>query len=600
MRQKFALTKFHEKTAENLSSEHSQRVDPGQGKQVVVPADLPDDYYLINFRQLLDVVVATYGDLLNYEELAFASDFAELGDAAAKLYVRLLCRTPENFRIDKLSYPELGDLYELAAQLAGKGFLLIDPELALEDYLALFTKPELVEQILSHPANDLSKTAVAKLKREALIELYESTVANVDVSVEPKVKGTTEEPEWQYKVDVLQTCREPVFAVYKLCFFGNLYQDMTEFVLRDIGYAQYENYQLDEHSRAFNNREQLEAHIEYFELLSSRAEISELSVEELLLFEKQLPIPVDSNLERRVHRLRNSIARQLERLQQWDRAIKIYARSQRPPARERRVRVLLKQDKLQEAFSTCYEILDSPVNDEENQVVSGIAQRIARKLGQSFENRWEYTPPTETIEIDNSGDLVELQVATYMQQFGECFYVENMLFDAVFGLAFWDVIFAPIEGVFFNPFQSAPADFYDSQFKLRRTELLQQKFADLLIDGSLQREVFKQFDSKGGLQNPMVNWHYLDRRLLETAMSRIPLNNWLAIFRRLLSDTRLHRNGLPDLILFPHDRELEPYKLVEVKGPGDSIQKNQIRWMRFFADQGIPHQLCHVRWRDPS
>jgi len=182
-------------------------------------------------------------------------------------------------------------------------------------------------------------------------------------------------------------------------------------------YAQYENYQLDEHSRAFNSREQLEAHIEYFELLNTRAEISELSVEELLLFEKQLPVPVDSNLERRVHRLRNSIARQLERLQQWDSAIEIYARSQRPPARERRIRVLLKQDKLQEAFSTCCKILESPVNDEESQVVSGIAQRIARKLDQSFENRWEYAPPTETIEIVNSGDSVELQVATYMQQF---------------------------------------------------------------------------------------------------------------------------------------------------------------------------------------
>jgi len=128
--------------------------------------------------------------------------------------------------------------------------------------------------------------------------------------------------------------------------------------------------------------------------------------------------------------------------------------------------------------------------------------------------------------------------------------------------------------------------------------LLQQKFADLSNEGALQREVFKQFDSKQGLQNPMVSWRYLDNRLLETALSRIPLSNWLAIFQRLLSDTRLHRNGLPDLILFPYERESEPepYRLIEVKGPGDSVQKNQIRWMRFFADQGISHQVCHVRW----
>ena len=594
MRQKLALIKSPQKSAAKSSTDLSGVADSPRGLRAPAPVDLPDDYYLTNFRQLLDFVVVTYGDLLNKEERAFASDFAELGEASAKLYVRLLCRTPENFRLDKLSYPELGDLNEVATDLTSKGFLLIDPELALPDYLALFTKPELIAQILSHPACDLSKTAVAKLKREALIELYESTVASAQTIAE----GATADSEPQPNVHVLQTCREPVFAVYKLCFFGSLYQDMTDFVLRDIGYAQYEDYQLDEHSRAFSSREQLQAHIEYFELISARPEIHELSIEDLLSFEKQLPLPVDSNLERRVQRLRNSIARQLERLEEFNSAIEIYSCSQRPPARERQVRILIKQNKLQEAFNMCGEILEAPVNDEENQVVSGIAQRIARKLEQPFENRWDYRPPTDTIEISNSGESVELQAAAYMQKFGECFYVENMLFDAVFGLAFWDVIFAPVEGVFFNPFQSAPADFYDPEFKRQRSQLLQQKFADLLIEGNLQREVFKQFDSKQGLQNPMVSWRYLDRDLLETALSRIPLDNWLAIFERLLSDTRLHRNGLPDLILFPHERESEPYKLIEVKGPGDSVQKNQIRWMRFFADQGISHQVCHVRWCD--
>jgi len=556
-----------------------------------VAADLPDDYYLTNFRQLIDSVVATYGDLLSAEERAFASDFNRLADAPAKLYVRLLCRAPQNFRIDKLSYPELGDLSKVAAELSTKNFLLIDPELALPDYLALFTKPELV-----HPDCELSRTALAKLKREAVIDYYESCVGdNFANSFDNRIG---KDSGLLQQVQVIQTCRESIFAVYKLCFFGNLYQDMTDFVLRDIGYAEYESYQLNENSRAFSNRLQLQAHIEYFELISTRDEINELSTEDLLSFEQQLPTPVDSNLERRVHRLRNSIARQLERLQQLDSAFDIYTRSPRPPARERRVRILFKQNKLQQAFSLCQEILDSPVNDEESQLVGSLAHRIARKLEEPFENRWDYRPPTEVIELADSGESVESQVAASLQQYGECYYVENVLFDAVFGLAFWDVIFAPVEGVFFNPFQLAPADFYDPQFKLRRSKLLQQKFAELSNGSTLQEQVFKQFDNKQGLQNPMVNWRYLDRELLELSLSRIPLDHWLEIFKRLLSDTRLHRNGLPDLILFPHEGGCGSYKLVEVKGPGDSVQKNQIRWMRFFADLGIAHEVCHVRWQE--
>ncbi|MCP4472837.1 MAG: hypothetical protein GY815_19530 [Gammaproteobacteria bacterium] len=37
--------------------------------------------------------------------------------------------------------------------------------------------------------------------------------------------------------------------------------------------------------------------------------------------------------------------------------------------------------------------------------------------------------------------------------------------------------------------------------------------------------------------------------------------------------------------------------LIEVKGPGDSLQKNQQRWMQYFHEHGIPHQLTRVTWR---
>ena len=35
---------------------------------------------------------------------------------------------------------------------------------------------------------------------------------------------------------------------------------------------------------------------------------------------------------------------------------------------------------------------------------------------------------------------------------------------------------------------------------------------------------------------------------------------------------------------------------VEVKGPGDALQKNQRRWMQYFAQHGIPHRLARVTW----
>ena len=74
------------------------------------------------------------------------------------------------------------------------------------------------------------------------------------------------------------------------------------------------------------------------------------------------------------------------------------------------------------------------------------------------------------------------------------------------------------------------------------------------------------------------------------------LSGDIALFERLLSDLRYHRTGLPDLIHFPHDGG---YRLIEVKGPGDRLQKNQQRWMAFFARQDIPHRVAQVSWAPP-
>jgi len=51
---------------------------------------------------------------------------------------------------------------------------------------------------------------------------------------------------------------------------------------------------------------------------------------------------------------------------------------------------------------------------------------------------------------------------------------------------------------------------------------------------------------------------------------------------------------LPDLILFPDTAS--GYELIEVKGPGDTLQNNQKRWMRYFAEWGIPFTVVNIEW----
>jgi len=36
--------------------------------------------------------------------------------------------------------------------------------------------------------------------------------------------------------------------------------------------------------------------------------------------------------------------------------------------------------------------------------------------------------------------------------------------------------------------------------------------------------------------------------------------------------------------------------MIEVKGPGDRLQDNQLRWLEFCREHGLPVDVCHVRW----
>jgi hypothetical protein len=63
-----------------------------------------------------------------------------------------------------------------------------------------------------------------------------------------------------------------------------------------------------------------------------------------------------------------------------------------------------------------------------------------------------------------------------------------------------------------------------------------------------------------------------------------------------LFDPRENRNGFPDLIAFgerPGD-----YRMIEVKAPGDRLQGNQKRWLRYFAQHDIPASVAWVDWCD--
>ena len=538
---------------------------------------LTDDYYLANFHTLAGFVVNTYTDLLRPDEIDWYDRLNAVPEQAQRLYIRLLTRKRSTFRLSTLHYAEIDDCVQCAATLADNGLASTEPPEELGLLLRSFTKPELVDRLNLSEHKHLSRVELIEhINASALQGHYQQTLQAADRWLTPRGHAP--------------------WMLMQLCFFGNLYQDSSEFVLRQLGTVQYETYAIDSLSRAFTSRGQIEAHWRYYECeaLFDCAKLRDATA--LMNLANSLPVwdEVDITLRRRVDRLRNRIARQLERLAKHDEAMSLYQLSLHPPARERRVRHHIANGRYQAGLSLTAQMLHNPHNDAERLVAQRLQRECQKGIGLRARKQRVFKPDTTTLVLRNNGARVERLARHFYSHRGRCFHTENTLVNGVLGLFIWDIIFHPVPGAFFNPFQMAPADFHQPQFKERRAALLSERFAELDDVACFGARVFGAFEAHAGKLNPLVRWQGLSDELLALAIQRIPLAHWSALFTRILSDTRENTVGFPDLVLFP---DSGGYEFIEIKGPGDALQAHQRRWMDYFNQHGIACRLVHVRYR---
>ena len=321
--------------------------------------------------------------------------------------------------------------------------------------------------------------------------------------------------------------------------------------------------------------------------------------DELNVLYQQLPADNynDPVLTRRLENFSNQIARQLERENATDAAIAIYSTNTRPPARERLARLYEKQGLAEPALEICNAIIEQPAISEELEFGRQFSGKLKKRLGLKPETVKPHKPPELSVALPAAKQSVERITALHFAKTGSCYYVENSLIVSVFGLAVWDIVFANIPGVFYHPFQYAPADFHDADFYKRRQTAFDERM-EQIHNGNLTTLVATHSHSKKGIHNPLVNWRAINMPLLARALNIIPAQDWLYLFEYLLRDIKNHRSGLPDLIYFP---DTGGYQLLEVKGPGDQLQKHQRRWMKHFSDCDIQHAVVNVDYhRKPT
>lgn len=528
---------------------------------------LPDDYYLNNFRKLTSHALEWYSDLLTDEERRWLADFDRLSHGGQCLLVRLLSRRGNWFRSDKAEYKEIGDQQQALSELAALGFITLNPDADISTLAEkLLTKAEIIALFPTLPKQSRKEALLAQLSQQIIAK------------------------EIGLPFSVIYLNQGEMIELLLVLFFANTHQDFFQFVLDDLGLNNFERYQLSRERRFFQDREQVEVlrkltHIQSLYDLCPKPTPTELDE-----WQRLLPEPCEHpSIERKRQHLMNQLARDYERHQAFAPALMLYRQTQVMPTRERQARILDKQQQIQAMRDIVTEMLDTPLNYSELEVAQKLNQRVLRLQGQKVPRTIKPAHNTLHLELDLSQQRVELAVKSHFEQIGyQVYYLENQFLNTLFGLTFWDAIFAPVEGAFINRYQHRPLDLYHDDFVLKRQSYIESAIAELMNDGV--KPLWLRWQNKFSIANPFVFWTDCDESLFELTEQSFPRALLVDLFKVQLSDLKLYRNGMPDLILFK-DGEFE---WVEVKGPGDKLQDNQWRWIEQFSRLNVPFSVCYV------
>lgn len=535
-------------------------------------------YYLENFHQVVQWIGERYDDLLTDEERAFITRFPTLPRPSRALFVRMVMRKGLLFRASKLVYAEIGCAHDAALPLAELGWIASDPELSLDQLFTLLQKPE-----------------IAHVFQLAGAEKNARKDAQLD-TLRARHDASRRFSAWcgDGFDHAYQVLAQPLCDRLRLIFFGNYHQDWSEFVLSDLGVFQYEKVEFSPSARGFRSRRDIDDYLalhacrERFRAGEAPADVA-----------ATLPAAGTGNewLASRRDKLLFQMAQQLEKQQDWDGAHAIYTAGAYPGARARAIRVLEKSEQPAAAYALLLQAMAQPESEHERQQLLRMLPRLRRKLGHP---KAPAAQPAPVLRIELSLPLPEQDRWVegvvrdhFARDDAPVYYVENALINSLFGLLCWDAIFSGIPGAFFHPFHHGPADLHSADFQRRRAAQFDACFARL-DDGSHAETIRRNLAAKQGIQSPFVYWGALDPTLVDLALACIPPAHLKKWFERILLDIKANRSGFPDLIQFwPAERS---YRMIEVKGPGDRLQDNQLRWISYCAEHQMPVAVCYLQW----
>lgn len=547
--------------------------------------ELKARYYLDHFNELIGFVVSHYDHALEDSHRSFLGDFQRLSLDAQCLYIRLVTRKGSTFYREYLKYDEISDLDLTLDELRTARFTRDPDDRDFLELLALQKRPDLVSLI-----RDIAEDAASvplRLSSARKKELVEYVFENFSFE---------ECFPFQARYGYLVQGRQDEVEYLLYLYFGKTRLGLTSFALRDLGVVKTAGFRRDFKAR-FDSREAALASYHYDKMARKLKTAPDAEI--LILGEESAQWPTSDDPDAMLLQSRtvHTLGRRLERMNEIELALSVYGLTDQFPSTERVARLLVSLDRRKEAESLLSQMIDNPSCDEELIFAEDF---FARKFEKQRVGRLtQLLRDARVIGLDETGrDYPEATAAGKLAEEGwEAWHTENTIWQQLFGLTFWDLLFDPENAALHNEFEWRPSGLDSGVFFERNRERIEERLS--LFDFPDKAVLFLRdvWNNHRDTPNGILPWYEDVFELLCRFVSLAPSGSLSSILRELASDYRANRSGFPDLLLIKGSE----IRFVEVKAEGDQIRRNQLLQLERLRNAGFTVEVIRAIWTvDPE
>lgn len=198
---------------------------------------------------------------------------------------------------------------------------------------------------------------------------------------------------------------------------------------------------------------------------------------------------------------------------------------------------------------------------------------------------------------DDNVTVEELAIQYYSQsEHGSWkgIHCEGGIWNTLFGILMWDILFSDLPNVFQHPFQTCPLDFDTDFFYHNRKESILMRIEELRR-GDAPKIIHSVWEREAGRKTFCcgVFWDRYTEDELLTAADCVGGQGLAVIMKQLAQDHKHWRSGMPDLFLWKISPKPQA-RLVEVKGPRDNLADHQRAWLAELSSGGVDVEICRV------